>query len=233
MPDLTTIYRDKSPSLASKLTLASIHLLVVVIVVWLLFGSGITLISHLLGASPRFAPTVRRWVLVITAGLYFVRTLVTMFIFMKRRMPWSEVGTIALWICMLDILFAWFGGRNDAPFAVMDVAGIVLVLVGSVINTGSELQRHLWKRRSENTGHIYTGGLFRFARHINYFGDEVLFTGWAVMTGQLWVLAIPAIMVFGFLLVNIPSQDRYLEDRYGDEYRCYAKRVKRFIPYVY
>jgi steroid 5-alpha reductase family enzyme len=233
MPDLTAVYRDKSPSPASRSTLACIHLLFVGIVVWLLFGGGIVLVEGLPGAGPRRALPLRRWALLMAAALYFVRTLATIFVFMKRRMPWSEAVTIALWILTIDVLFAFLGGRNEAPFGPVGVAGVALVLAGSTVNTGSELQRHLWKQRPENSGHLYTGGLFRFARHINYFGDEVLFTGWALMTGQPWLLAVPALMVCGFVFVNIPAQDRYLEDRYGDEYRAYAQNVKRFIPYIY
>lgn len=53
------------------------------------------------------------------------------------------------------------------------------------------------------------------------------------MTGQAVLLAIRAIMACGFLLMNIPAQDRYLEERYKDEYRFFARKGKRFIPYVY
>ena len=66
-----------------------------------------------------------------------------------------------------------------------------------------------------------TRGLFGYARHINYFGDVVLFTGWALMTGR------PA------LLVNVPAQDRYLAERYGDEYREHARHTALLIPYLY
>jgi hypothetical protein len=41
----------------------------------------------------------------------------------------------------------------------------------------SELQRYRWKRQPQNAGRLYTGGLFAYARHINYFGDQELFTG--------------------------------------------------------
>lgn len=233
MRNLTAIYRDKSPSLRSKATLACTHLLIVAIVVWLLLGNGISILERLFGATVRLAPEVRRETLVIAAALYFFRTLATIFIFMKRRMPWSEVATIALWVFAIDLLFAYFGGRNEAPFGGMGIAGAAFILAGSAINTVSELQRHVWKQRPENSGHLYTGGLFGFARHINYFGDEVLFTGWALMTGQAALLAVPAIMACGFVFINIPAQDRYLEARYGDEYRSFARKVKRFIPYVY
>ena len=60
-----------------------------------------------------------------------------------------------------------------------------------------------------------------------------MFTGWVLMTGQLGLLIIPVVMALLFIFGNIPALDRYLEDRYGDEYRVYARTVKRFIPYVY
>jgi protein-S-isoprenylcysteine O-methyltransferase Ste14 len=231
--DLTAIYRDKSPSLRTKATLVCIHLLVVAVSMWLLLGGGIGVLDNLLGRSPQLASTLRRSVLAATAVLYFMRTLITIFVFLKRRMPWSEVGTIAPWIATIDMLFAYFGGRNTDSFGLTGFIGICLVLAGSAVNTGSELQRHLWKKNPENAGHLYTGGLFRYSRHINYFGDEVLFTGWMLITGRAGLILIPVIMACGFIFINIPALDRYLEQRYGDEYRTYVRIVKRFIPYIY
>lgn len=233
MADLTAAYRDKSPSPASKLTLAVCHLLIVGVVLWVLFGEEISRLEDVFGAEARRAGGWRRRLLAGAAVLYFSRTLVTIFVFMKRRMPWSETATIAVWILLIDVLFAFFGGRNNAPLGVVGVVGAVLVLAGSTLNTGSELQRHLWKRHPENAGRLLTWGFFGLSRHINYFGDEVLFTGWVLMTGELWLLVIPVLMACGFVLVNIPAQDRYLEERYGEEYRAYAREVKRFVPFVY
>jgi protein-S-isoprenylcysteine O-methyltransferase Ste14 len=233
MTDLTAIYRDKSPSLGSKATLVCIHLLVVVLSVWLLLGVGIAVLDDFFGRQQQLASNLRREVLAAAAVLYFLRTTVTIFVFLKRRMPWSEVGMIALWVAAIDLLFAYFGGRNEDVFALMGVVGAILLLAGSAVHTGSELQRHLWKQHPQNAGHLYTGGLFRYARHINYFGDEILFTGWVLMTGRAGLLLIPVIMAFGFIFANIPALDRYLEERYGDEYRAYAQTVKRFIPYIY
>jgi protein-S-isoprenylcysteine O-methyltransferase Ste14 len=233
MADLSAIYRDKSASRATKATLVGLHLAIVAIVMWLLLGGGIGTVDALLGRSHQLAPAGRREALAAAAGLYFLRTLATIFVFMKRRMPWSEVATIAVWIGVIDFLFAYFGGRNPAPFGVVGMIGIALVLAGSAINTGSEWQRHRWKRDPTHAGHLYKGGLFAFARHINYFGDTVLFTGWVLMTGCALLLMIPLIMVAGFVLVNIPAQDRYLAECYGEEYRQYAQRAKRFVPFIY
>ena len=233
MTDLTAIYRNKSSSLPTKATLVCMHLLIVAVSLWLLLGGGIAVLDNLLGRSHQLASTLRRSMLSAAAVLYFIRTLITIFVFLKRRMSWSEIFTVAPWIAIIDLLFAYFGGRNTGAFGLTGFVGICLVLGGSAINTSSELQRHLWKKNPENAWHLYTGGLFRYSRHINYFGDEVLSIGWAMMTGSAGLFLIPAIMACGFIFMHIPALDRYLEERYSDEYRTYAHKVKRFIPYIY
>ena len=233
MDNLSSIYRDKSPSLETKATLATLHLGIVLVATWLLVGGGIAQVDTLLHREYQLANVLRRAALVAAAWLYFSRTLVTIFIFIRRRMPWSEVWTIAVWILACDVLFAYLGGRSDEPFGVTAVAGTVLVVVGSLINTGSEWQRHIWKQQTTHQGHLYRGGFWALARHINYFGDLILFTGWALVTGQPVLLVIPVAMFLGFALVNIPAQDKYLAERYGDEYYTYAKATARLIPFVY
>lgn len=207
--------------------------MVVVFAIWLLLEPGMPEVENRFGWPHQLATEPRRLMLAAAAAFYFLRTLATVFIFIRRRMPWQEVGAIALWVAIIDVLFAFAGGRNGAPFGLTGMLGTGLMLVGSVVNTGSELQRHIWKRQPENAGHVYTRGLFRFSRHINYFGDEMLFTGWALMAGRAGLLAIPIIMAFGFIFASIPAQERHMEERYGNEYRRYAAAVKRFIPYVY
>lgn len=233
MMDLTASYRDKSPSLRSKATLAVIHFGILLAVLWILFAGGITTVDGVLGVEHQVGSILRRAALATAAVLYFLRTLATLFIFLKRRMPWTEVATIAVWIGALDLLFAYFGGRNEALVGLWDAVGGCLLAVGSVVHTGSEWQRHVWKQRPKNEGRLFTGGLWRFSRHINYFGDVVLFTGWALMTGRSVLLAVPALMICLFAFVNVPAQDRYLAERYPEEFEAYANRAARLIPYLY
>ena len=95
------------------------------------------------------------------------------------------------------------------------------------------LQRKNWKTLPENQGQCYTGGLFKYSMHINYFGDSVSFTGWAVLTANGWALAMPALMTAMFIFVHIPGLDAYLAERYGASFEAYARRTKKFIPFVY
>jgi protein-S-isoprenylcysteine O-methyltransferase Ste14 len=225
--DQDSIYTDKSPSIAAKATLVVTHLVVLGAVIWLLLGPGLYFAENLFRQQERLAPSLMRYSLVTAGAIYFGRTSVTLVVFMKRRMRWSEGAFIAIWIAMFSFMFAYFGGRNEGPVGFTVGVGCLLYLSGSALNTVSELQRHIWKSRIENSGHLYTGGLFRYSRHINYFGDEILFIGWATLTGCEGLMLVPLVLAAGFVFANIPLLDKYLEDRYKDEYRTYARSVKQ------
>jgi protein-S-isoprenylcysteine O-methyltransferase Ste14 len=91
----------------------------------------------------------------------------------------------------------------------------------------------VFKRQPQHQGRLYSGGLFHYAMHINYFGDVVLFTGWALLAGNGWLLIAPLLILVGFIFLNIPVLDRYLAGHYGDDFCAYAARTSRLIPFVY
>ena len=110
---------------------------------------------------------------------------------------------------------------------------MLFYLAGSYFGTASELSRHLWKARPDNRGHLYTLGLFRYSRHINYFGDLLLFAGLGILTRQLWTGIVPLAMGLNFAFVIIPAHDAYLASRYGAEFEQYARRTRKLIPLLY
>jgi steroid 5-alpha reductase family enzyme len=91
----------------------------------------------------------------------------------------------------------------------------------------------MWKQQPENRGHLYTAGLFRLCRHPNYLGDLISFSGLALIAGRWVAGVIPAIMLLGFVFVNIPMLDAHLADRYGANFVAYARRTRKLLPYLY
>jgi steroid 5-alpha reductase family enzyme len=146
-------------------------------------------------------------------------------------MDWSEVGIVLPWLAMIHLVYAFAGGKNPSPVNVFGLVGVVLDLLGSFFNTVSEYQRKRWKAR--NPGKLYTRGLFRISRHVNYFGDSVLFTGFALLTGTLWSLVIPALMTTMFLFQHAPSLEKYLESKYGNDFREWSSKTAMFVPFLY
>jgi protein-S-isoprenylcysteine O-methyltransferase Ste14 len=216
-----------------RLLMTLIHLAAVAATGWLLLGGGLEVLRANWGIGWSLASPMRRWLLLAAAFIYFLRVLVTTFVTLKRKMGWGEAVFIAVWVLIIDTLFAVIGGVNPRSTGLVTALGAVLYVTGSWLNTGSELQRKRWKERAENAGHLFTGGLFRYAVHINYLGDELLFTGFALITGRAWALLVPLLMLIGFLFFNIPQLDRHLRERYGAEFDAYARRTRKFLPFLY
>ena len=175
----------------------------------------------------------RKIILIMCSVIYLVRTIITLFVFLKRRISWLEALPISILMSFVLFGFIYIGGVQTQSINIMDLLGIVLYLTGSYINTSSELDRHRWKNRPENKVHLYTQGLFKYVRHINYFGDIMLFIGFALITQDIRALYIPLFMTLNFIFILIPAKEAYLKDKYRIEFEQYSKRSKKLIPLIY
>jgi steroid 5-alpha reductase family enzyme len=158
---------------------------------------------------------------------------ITSFYLSKRKMPIEELFGVIAACAAYQIGFVLLGGWQSDPISLFDVVGILLFIIGSYINTYSEIQRKRFKDNPNNKGKLYTQGLFQYARHINFFGDVCWVTGWAIITHNLWSGIIPIMLTLGFILFNIPILSSYLEKKYGVDYLDWIKNTKKLIPFIY
>ena len=176
---------------------------------------------------------VRNVLIISCMIIYFLRLLVTLLFFFQRKMYWMEAIIIANIMPWIFPYIAYTSGRCSKAIGLIEFVGITLFLTGSYLNSGSEFLRYSWKKKRENAGRIYTGGFFKHAMHINYFGDIVLFTGMAMIAHQFQLLIIPISMAFIFIVILIPLKENYLREKYGDEFVSYASNTKKLIPLIF
>lgn len=165
--------------------------------------------------------------------IYFIRLSITLFVFFRRKMYWVEAIVITNIMPFIIPYVAFIGGNNMQQIGSVETIGILFFMFGSYLNSRSEYLRHIWKKRDENIGHIYTGGLFKYAIHINYLGDIILFSGLALVARDLLLLFIPGSMAFIFIGILIPLKENYLENKYGNEFHVYKSKTKKLIPLLY
>ena len=227
------LHGEYDKSIAPRIFLVAFHFLAVMLVGWLLVGGGLQSWAAWRGSVWPEALPVRRWLLLGCAAIYFLRVNLTTFHLLKRKMGWGEAVLIAVWVSGIHFAFAYLGGTNLRRVGPVVMTGLGLYALGSIMNTASEWQRKSWKEKPENKGRLYTQGLFKYAMHINYFGDEMLFTGYALVTGMAWALLVPLLMLAGFIFFNIPELDKHLRSHYGAAFEEYSRRTKKFFPFVY
>jgi len=212
---------------------AVFHLLLLGVAGWILLGGGIEAVGVWFGQEWSPGDLARRIVLFVLGCVLFGRLALTSFWVLKRRFDWSELAGGAFACVVYQIGFAFLGATEAAALGMVGVVGIGLFVLGSYLNTWSEVQRKRFKENPANKGKLYTKGLFGCARHINYFGDTLWVTGWAMVTGNPWSAVIPVALAAGFVFFFIPSLSGYLRERYGEQYDEWAKSTKKFVPFVY
>lgn len=211
----------------------------IIVIYFVIFFSGVLMFADEWVADSWMEPYkingdfTRRIILMVCLIIYFFRLLITVFVLLKRKIVWVETIIILILMSFALFVFAKVGGSNLLPVGIIEIAGIILFLAGSYLNTASEYKRYAWKRKVENKGHLYTEGLFKYSMHINYFGDIVLFAGLALIAHSISLLIIPLTMALNFVFFIIPGLDKYLAKKYGEEFKEYAQRTKKFIPLVY
>ena len=82
-----------------------------------------------------------------------------------------------------------------------------------------------WK----TTTQLVTGGIYRVSRNPMYVGFTLWYLGVASWANSLWpLLLLPlvvVIMIYGVIL----REERYLDRRFGEEYRRYRAQVRRWL----
>jgi protein-S-isoprenylcysteine O-methyltransferase Ste14 len=76
---------------------------------------------------------------------------------------------------------------------------------------------------------LVTTGPYRFSRNPMYVGITLLYAGVALWVNTVWpLLFLPGILIVMYYGV-IVLEEAYLERIFGDEYRQYARRVRRWV----
>jgi protein-S-isoprenylcysteine O-methyltransferase Ste14 len=106
-------------------------------------------------------------------------------------------------------------------FTVLGLVGLPAVLAFRQAGTRPEPWRP--------TTALVTTGPYRFTRNPMYLGFTLLFLGIALWVNTLWpLLALPFILPTIHYGVVI-REEAYMERRFGDAYRAYRNRVRRWL----
>ena len=228
------MHGEQEHSYATRTVCALLHLVFLGVAAWIYFAGGAEVISWWFGGEPVSAGDLARRIILFSFGVVlFFRINLAFFYLLKRRFDWEEFGGVLFALFVYQVVFAMLGARANMPINALDIAAIALFLVGSYLNTGGEWQRKRFKDDPKNRGKLYTQGLFRYSRHINYFGDTLWVTAWAILTRNVWSFIIPVALAAAFVFAFIPSLEKHLKARYGAQFKSWAKRTKAYIPFIY
>ncbi len=116
------------------------------------------------------------------------------------------------------------------------LAGMVILVVGSVILSASRLQIGRFggaKIVIEDDHRLVTNGMYRYIRNPQYLGMMLLLFGYALSLGGPFVASITFFGLLWVMRSRIKVEEGLLLSTFEDEYMEYMKRTWRLVPYIY
>jgi protein-S-isoprenylcysteine O-methyltransferase Ste14 len=76
---------------------------------------------------------------------------------------------------------------------------------------------------------LVTTGIHRWSRNPIYVGMVLLYLGIGIAVRSPWILVLSPLIVIVLRYAVIAREETYLEQRFGDDYRDYKARVRRWL----
>lgn len=139
-------------------------------------------------------------------------------------------------IYAVPLVAGWYVNRAN-PFPIMSGLfaqriGIALIVIAILLDLSAIVQ--FWRKHTsmmpyKPTTAIIQTGPFRMTRNPLYLSMTLLYVGISLVMNAMWpLLFLPLVLLIMHRGV-IQREERYLEQKFGDEYIGYKSRVRRWI----
>ncbi|MCF7201675.1 methyltransferase family protein [Pseudomonas oligotrophica] len=108
-------------------------------------------------------------------------------------------------------------GLIDAGLLLMLWAGLFMLRRRTTVNPYGTPQR------------LLDDGPFRFSRNPIYLADTLVYAGIALLWGSLWPWLLLPALIYTMQRGVIVHEERLLDELFGDHYRDYRRRVRRWL----
>lgn len=140
-------------------------------------------------------------------------------------------------VYLLAAMLLAYGLHHFLPIATIIPApwnrvGLVLLLLGLILIVAPAAvfkARDTAIRPFDESAVLIQEGLYAYSRNPIYVGMVVLVLGIAILFGTASPLIAPLLLAFILRLVFIRVEEAMLETRFGQEYRTYKSRVRRWL----
>jgi protein-S-isoprenylcysteine O-methyltransferase len=144
----------------------------------------------------------------------------------------TRIGPL-LWLLAIGLSFTRFGAVR---WPAAQVAGLALMAAGIAIRSVAihQLGRFHTPNVAIRSDHrLLDTGLYSRVRHPSYLGAIIAFSGFGLALDNLLSLALVVVVTPCLYLYRIREEDAALLPAFGEPYRAYCARTKRWIPGLY
>jgi protein-S-isoprenylcysteine O-methyltransferase Ste14 len=103
--------------------------------------------------------------------------------------------------------------------------GVVIIVASFLTFRAAQTSIEPWKESKQ----LITTGLFAYSRNPIYVTFLLIGCGFACLDNNLWILMLQVPLCFALTELVIKREERYLESKFGDAYRDYCQKVRRWV----
>lgn len=148
-----------------------------------------------------------------------------------RQLFCERVGLVGFGFCLLfiGVLYSLPGLLafiNPVPISQVAVAvALGLFIFGSLINASADAQKTNAKAMGAG---LVSDGIWRRVRHVNYLGDLLRYSSFAVVAGNGWAYIVPALVLLIYL-ERIGQKETQMSAKYP-EFSAWQQSSARLLP---
>jgi protein-S-isoprenylcysteine O-methyltransferase Ste14 len=139
---------------------------------------------------------------------------------------------LALIHVALGFVLTWLIPLRLVVPPLLQTGGFLLVIIGFLLGIGA-LIAFRRARTARNSGRsvspLVTFGIYRLTRNPVYLGFVLMLIGILLNAGSYWGMILTPMMVVLFNRLVIEREEEYLLHQFGDEFRSYQLKVRRWI----
>ena len=155
----------------------------------------------------------------------------------KKHLPLFGVGPVIVYgqffitgmAIVLSYIFDWSFARIDILNLPLKVIGVLLIIFGFYMDLRAKMKSKLFEKVADNI--LITDGIYAYVRNPVYCGMFLVFVGAVLIVNNLLLLVAPLVCWIYMTLFLIFTEEKWLVDMYGEEYKEYCKKVNRCIPW--
>lgn len=139
-----------------------------------------------------------------------------------------------IWIISIPLLVGQIS-PSPSQFTWVDGLGLAVWMVGFFFEAAGDWQLKRFKSNPENKGKVLSGGVWRYTRHPNYFGDAAQWWGYYLIAAATfsgwWTIYSPIIMTFFLIKISgVAMLEKSLVNS-RDGYHEYINTTSSFLPW--
>ncbi len=108
------------------------------------------------------------------------------------------------------------------------IMGIILILIGIVLWTFAVIKSKITLEILDNN--LVTTGIYSYVRHPIYSAFLFISSGLIILSQNMLLFLLPVLYWIILTIGMIKTEEKWLLEKFGDEYLEYSKKVNRFIP---